>query len=115
MTEIERQIIESSDNGKYSSETSVELLRLYELFSDYGEPTLTCQSQTGHLTWDIDGVSLTVSIGDSGLWGFCFLHLGGWSCVTIGEMSDSESVMAFRHLCLYAVAYLNKRMIERCP
>lgn len=106
LSDADAAVIEACEAGGYGSVVAAELLRLTDLFADYGVPAVFADRGTGHLTWRVGSVSLTLSVGDAGFWGFSLLHVGGLCLTAIGRVDDKESVIDFRWHCVTAAAYL---------
>ena len=112
MTDTEARVAGLCDDGRVNPTTAIELMRLAELFNEFGDPAVSHSRTAGHVTWAVAGVTLTLSVGDCGTLGVFLTHVGGLNLTFVGVRDDADSLGAFRHHCLSAKAYLCAAVVD---
>ena len=112
MNDTEARVANLCDAGLIGPATAIELMRLAELFDEFGEPAVSHSRTAGHVTWDVGVVTLTLSVGDCGTLGVFLSHTGGMHLTFVGVRDDADSLVTFRSYCLSAKSYLYAAVIE---
>jgi hypothetical protein len=110
-TPAELRIFAACDDGGFGSLTAVELVKVANVFDDFGCPLVSSSTRCGHLTWTVAGVTVTISLSDGGLCGVSVIDDMLPNLCWIGHYREPGDLVTFRTLCMAAKGALLSSLI----
>jgi hypothetical protein len=106
------RVAELCDDGRITSLTAERLMRLADMFDDYGDALVTVTPRSAHLTWSVAGVSLTVSVSDGEFWGVSLIDDGLPPFCHVGDWGDEDSLADLGALCMASKARIAAALVD---